>query len=314
MQRRTLLLGLVGMGASGCMATDPRIQGRAEPMYSPSPPVQMSGAVAMADLEGAAASLLAAMAAAPWAGSDAARFTLLAGIHRTHHGVLASTDPLRREPVPVEALAVTPPADRASAIASATSVLTRLKDSHEALATQTTGVTAAFWASQAAAAVQAVSALTAPVTTLTKSVPLRQVATASPAAAGEALLSRYHEAAYGLESCLGRLSAGHPSRAGLSAVASTTKAQRDALVARSRAASQTPVPGAAAYSIPTTTSDDQALALAARLLASITGAAAVVVASAEAVSATAVLDLESASTLGLSLGMGLADYPGWPDA
>jgi hypothetical protein len=92
------------------------------------------------------------------------------------------------------------------------------------------------------------------------------------------------------------------------------KSQRDALTARSRAASQTPDPGAAAYSIPATASDDAALALVARLLAAIPQAAAVVVASATNDVTTAVADLVDASTLGLPLGFGLAEYPGWPDS
>ncbi len=313
MRRRTFLLGLGVLSVSGCMATDPRITGKPDPIPSPTPLAPLSGASALASLEGAVADLLAGMAASPWAAADAARFTLLAGIHRTHQAVLAAPDPLRREAVQVEGTTVTAPADRAQALAAATSVLTRLKQSHEALAAQTTGLAAAFWASQAASAVQTISALTLSVTAVTPTVPLRLVAATTPAAATDALLDRYHEAAYGLESCLGRLSSAHPWRAQLSAVATATKTQRDALVARARAASQTPAPGAAAYSVPATSSDDQALALAARLLAAITAAATVVVASVPTVTATAVADLETASTLGLSLGMGLAEYPGWPD-
>jgi hypothetical protein len=128
-----------------------------------------------------------------------------------------------------------------------------------------------------------------------------------------ALLDRYHEAVYGLESVLGRLSAGHPSRVVLGNVVLATKSQRDTLVARGRAASQTPDPGAAAYSLPATATDDQALALAAQLLAAIPRAAAVVVASGERGTKSAVADLEAAAVLGLPLGMGLAEYPGWPD-
>lgn len=314
MRRRTFLLGLGVLSASGCMATDPRITGTPDPIPSPTPLAPLSGTSALASLEGGVADLLAGLAAAPWAGADGARFALLAGIHRTHQGVLAAPDPLRREAVPVEKSPVTAPADRTQALAAATNVLTRLKESHEALATQTTGLAAAFWASQAASAVQTVAALSLSVTTVTVTVPLRLVATTTPSAAADALLDRYHEAAYGLESCLGRLSAAHPSRAQLSAVATATKTQRDVLVARARSASQTPAPGAAAYSVPATSSDDQALALAARLLAAITAAATVVVASLPTVTATAVADVETASALGLSLGMGLAEYPGWPDA
>ncbi len=249
----------------------------------------------------------------PWAGADAPRYALLAGIHRTHQQVLASVDPLRREPAAVEATTVDAPAGRDQALAGASSVLSRLKESHESLASQTTGVVAAFWASQAAAAVQTQAGLsTSVVATVTKAVALRQVVTTTPAAAAVALLDRYHEAVYGLESVLGRLSNAHPSRVVLGNVVLTAKSQRDALVARTRAASQTPDPGSAAYSVPATASDDQALALAAQLLAAITRAAAVVVASGETGTNTAVADLEAAAILGLPLGMGLAEYPGWP--
>jgi hypothetical protein len=274
----------------------------------------LSGAGNLAGLEGAAAALLTAMANAAWAGTDAARYTLLAGIHRTHQQVLASVDPLRRETAAAEAASVAAPAGRDEALAGARSVLSRLKESHEALASQTTGVVAAFWASQAAAAVQTQTCLASGVSTVTKAVPLRQVVTMAPTAAAAALLDRYHEAVYGLESALGRLSAAHPSRVVLGNVVLSAKSQRDALVARTRAASQTPDPGAAAYSVPATTTDDQALSLAAQLLAAIPRAAAVVVASGETGTKTAVADLEAAATLGLPLGMGLAEYPGWPDA
>ncbi|MGV8849270.1 MAG: hypothetical protein ACOH16_06970 [Propionibacteriaceae bacterium] len=313
MRRRTLLLGLVGMGASGCSVTDPRVQGTPQPIWSPTPPPPLSGAAGLAGLEGAAAALLTAMSGAAWAGADAARYTLLAGIHRTHQQVLASVDPLLRETAAAEAATVAVPAGRDEALAGARTVLSRLKESHEALASQTTGVVAAFWASQAAAAVQTQTALTTSVSVVTKAVPLRQVVTMAPDAAARALLDRYHEAVYGLESALGRLSAAHPSRVVLGNVVLTTKAQRDALVARSRAAAHTPDPGAAAYSVPATATDDQALALAAQLLAAIPRAAVVVVASGESGTKTPVADLEAAATLGFPLGMGLAEYPGWPD-
>ena len=77
---------------------------------------------------------------------------------------------------------------------------------------------------------------------------------------------------------------------------------------------KSPAPGAAAYSIPATTSDDAALALVATLLAAIPQAAAVAVASATTDVTTAVGDLADASTLGLPLGFGMAEYPGWPDS
>lgn len=313
MRRRTLLLGLVGMGASGCSMDDPRVNGTPQPIWSPTPPPPLTGAANLAGLEGAAAALLTAMAGAPWADADAARFALLASIHRTHQQVLASVDPLRREGVAVEAATVAVPAGRDEAIAGARSVLSRLKESHEALASQTSGVVAAFWASQAAAAVQTQTCLTSAASTVTRAVPLREVVTLAPDAAAIALLDRYHEAVYGLESVLGRLSNAHPSRAVLGNVVLTAKTQRDALVARTRAASRTPDPGSAAYSVPATTTDDKALALAGQLLAAITRAAVVVVASGETGTKTAVADLETAATLGLPLGMGLAEYPGWPD-
>jgi hypothetical protein len=145
-------------------------------------------------------------------------------------------------------------------------------------------------------------------------VPLREVAVASPASAGNALLDRYHEAVYGLESALGRLTTASSARTALDGIVVEVKSQRDALTARTRAASRTPEPGAAAYSIPATTTDETALALVATLLAAVTQAAAVAVASATTDVTTAVGDLVDASTLGLPLGMGLAEYPGWPDS
>jgi hypothetical protein len=151
------------------------------------------------------------------------------------------------------------------------------------------------------------------VSTVTKAVPRREVAVLDPRTAEDDLLDRYHEAVYGLESALGRLTTSHPARSGLNRVVLAVKAQRDALTARSRAASQTPVPGAPAYSVPATTTDAAALVLVARLLQAVTEAAAVVVASTTSEVGTAVEDLVTASTLGLPVGMGLAEYPGWPD-
>jgi hypothetical protein len=136
----------------------------------------------------------------------------------------------------------------------------------------------------------------------------------APATAQDDLLDRFHEAVYGLESALGRLTTANPARTALDGIVVEVKKQRDALTARSRGASATPAPGAAAYSIPTTASDDAALALAASLLEAITQAAAVAVASATSDVTTAVGDLVDASILGLPLGIGLAEYPGWPDS
>jgi len=314
MDRRTLLLGVVGLSAAGCAVTDPRIKGTPQPIYTPPPPVPPVGAGHLAGLEAGAAELLTAMAGAPWAGSDAPRFQLLAGIHQAHQAVLLSPEPLRRQPATVESSSVTAPATRDQALTAAAGMLTTLHDAHAALAAQTTGDLAAFWASQAASAVQSRLALTTAVSTVTKAVPLREVAVSTPAAAADALLDRYHEAAYGLESALGRLTTANPARTALDAIVAEVMTRRDAIIARTRAASQTPAPGAPAYSIPATTGDDAALALAAALLGAIPQAAAVAVASATSDLPTAVEDLVDASTLGLPLGLGLAEYPGWPDS
>jgi len=314
MDRRTLLLGMVGLGVAGCSVSDPRIAGTPQPIYTPPAPVPPVGADHLAGLEAGAAALLTAMAGAPWAGSDAARYQLLAGIHQLHHAVLASAEPLRRQPVAVDPATIAAPATREQALSTAAGTLTTLQQAHTALAAQTTGELAAFWASQAASAVQSRTALTTAVSGVTKAVPLREVAVIAPAPATHDLLDRYHEAVYGLESALGRLTTASPARTALGGIVVAVKTQRDALTARGRAASQTPAPGAAAYSVPATTSDDAALGLVASLLAAISQAAAVSVASAAKDVTTAVGDLVDASTLGLPLGMGMAEYPGWPDS
>jgi hypothetical protein len=254
------------------------------------------------------------MVGAPWAGGDAPRYQLLAGIHHTHHAVLASAEPLRRQQVPVEATTIAAPATRDEALTTAAGTLTTLHDAHAALAAQSTGELAAFWASQAASAVQSRTALTTAVSSVTKAVPLREVALTAPSTATDDLLDRYHEAVYGLESALGRLTTANPARTALDGIVVAVKTGRDELTARARAASQTPAPGAAVYSIPATTTDDAALALVLALLTAISEAAAVAVASATKDVGTAVGDLVQASLLGLPLGMGMAEYPGWPDS
>ena len=314
MDRRTLLLGVVGLGAAGCSVNDPRIKGTPQPVYTPPPPVPLVGADHLAGLEAGASALLTAMAGAPWAGSDAPRYQLLAGIHQVHRAVLSSAEPLRRQPVAVDPVTIAAPATREQALSTAAGSLTTLQQAHTALAAQATGELAAFWAAQAASAVQSRTALTTAVSSVTKAVPLREVAVIAPATATDELLDRYHEAVYGLESALGRLTTANPARTALDGIVRAVKTQRDALAARGRAASQTPAPGAAAYSIPTTTTDVAALALVAALLEAISQAAAVAVASAAKDVTTAVGDLVDASTLGLPLGMGMADYPGWPDS
>jgi hypothetical protein len=314
MDRRTLLLGIAGLGAAGCSVSDPRIAGSPQPVFTPPAPIPPAGAEHLAGLEAGAAALLTAMAAAPWAGGDTPRFQLLASIHQTHHAVLASAEPLRREPAAVEAATIAAAATRDQALGTAASALTTLHDAHLALAGQSTGELSAFWAAQAASAVQSRTALTTAVSTVTRTVPLREVAVLSAITAADELLDRYHEAVYGLESALGRLTTASYARTALDSIVLSVKAQRDVLTARERAASQTPAPGAAAYSIPATASDDAALALVAKLLTALPQAAAVVVASAPKDVGTAVGDLVEASTLGLPLGMGLAEYPGWPDS
>ncbi|MHB1008913.1 MAG: DUF4439 domain-containing protein [Propionibacteriaceae bacterium] len=314
MHRRTLLLAALGLGAAGCSVSDPRIMGTPQPVDTPPSPVPPVGADHLAGLEAGVAALLAAMARAPWAGSDAPRFQLLAEVHRLHQGVLTTAEPLLREPAAVGFATIEAPGTRDQGLSAAGSALTTLHDAHATLATGTTGPLAAFWGAQAASAVQSRSALTTAVSAVTKAVPRREVAVLDRRTAADDLLDRYHEAVYGLESALGRLTTAHPARAGLNRVILAVKAQRDVLTARSRAASQTPVPGAPVYSVPPTTTDDAALALVARLLQAVTEAAAVVVASVASDLSTAVDDLVAASTLGLPVGMGLAEYPGWPDA
>jgi hypothetical protein len=314
MDRRTLLLGIVGLGAAGCSVSDPRITGTPQPIYTPPAPLPPVGADHLAGLEAGAAALLTAMAGAPWAGGDAPRYQLLASIHQTHHAVLASAEPLRRQPAPVDPATIAAPATQEQALATAAGALTTLHDAHLALAAQSVGELSAFWGSQAASAVQSRTALTTAVSAVTKTVPLREVAVLAAATAADDLLDRYHEAVYGLESALGRLTAANPARTALDGIVVAVKTQRDALTARGRSASQTPAPGAAAYSIPATASDDAALALVAKLLAALPQAAAVVVASATKDVSTAVGDLIEASILGLPLGLGMAEYPGWPDS
>jgi hypothetical protein len=314
MRRRTLLLGIVGLGAAGCSVSDPRVTGTPKPIYTPPAPVPPVGADHLAGLEAGVAAMLTAMAAAPWAGGDAPRYQLIASIHHAHHAVLASAEPLRREPVAVDPATVTAPATHDQALSTAAGLLTTLQNAHAALAAQATGELAAFWASQAASAVQSRAALTTAVSTVTKAVPLREVAVTAPATATDNLLDRYHEAVFGLESALGRLTTASSARTALSGIVVDVKTKRDALTARGRAASQTPAPGAAAYSVPPSASDADALALVATLLAAISQAAAVAVASATKDVMTAVGDLVDASVLGLPLGMGMAEYPGWPDS
>ncbi len=314
MDRRTLLLGVVGLGAAGCDVTDPRITGTPQPIFTPAPPVPPVGADHLAGLEAGAAALLSAMAGAPWAGEDAARYQLLASIHQTHHAVLASAEPLRRQPAPVDPATIAPPPTRDQGLTTAATTLTTLQEAHTALAVQSNGELAAFWASQAASAVQSRAALTTAVSAVTRAVPLREVAIVPSDSTENALLDRYHEAVYGLESALGRLTQTSSARTALDSIIVQVKSLRDAITARTRAASETPAPGAAAYSIPPTSSDAAALALVTELLAAIPQSAAVAVASATTDLSTPVGDLVDASTLGLPLGMGLAEYPGWPDS
>ena len=80
MHRRTLLLGVVGLGAAGCSVSDPRIKGTPQPVVTPPAPVPPVGAEHLAGLEAGAAALLTAMAGASWAGGDAARFQLVTGM------------------------------------------------------------------------------------------------------------------------------------------------------------------------------------------------------------------------------------------
>src|SRR5450759_4146046 len=136
MDRRTLLLGIVGLGAAGCSVPDPRIKGTPQPLFTPPPPVPLVGADHLAGLEAGAAALLTAMAAAPWAGGDAPRYQLLASIHHPHHAVLAPGEPLRRHVVAVEPATIAAPATRELGLASASSPLTTLHDAHTALAAQ----------------------------------------------------------------------------------------------------------------------------------------------------------------------------------
>ncbi len=314
MRRRVFVLGSAAFLA-GCSVSDPRIKGSAAPAPGATPPPPFGGAQAVADLETVAEAHLSACAAAPWAGADGDRFRTLAAIRTRHRSVLASPEPLRREAVTVAATSAAPVApSKEAGLNAAAAALTQLRDACLGHVTQSTNVTAAFWAALAASAAQSISALTVGITPPRPGIPLREVAVEDPAAAATAVLDRYHEAVYGFQSALGFLPARHPSRVALAAMVATAKTQRDDLVAASRAQSATPDPGSGSYSLPPAPDPAAVMSLVERLTTSVAEAAAVWVASAaDPDRARAAQSLLKASTLALPLGLGMADYPGWPD-
>mgnify|MGYP000689861227 CR=1 FL=1 len=319
MQRRPLLL-LGGLALAGCNALplveDPRIQGSPRPTYTPTPPARLAGVDHATGLEMAAAGVLAASASAPWAAADGSRWPLLAGIRRSHAAVLGSVDPLRRQAGPVPSVPpVAAAATRDAGVAAMTAALVSLRDAELVLARESSGVASALWASLAAAAEQARAALSLAVTAATPAVPMRLVDVVTPwDVAANRVLSRYHEAVYGSQSALGFLPPRHPWRTPVSLLVTGLKAERDSLVAHLRSRSVTPDPGAPAYSLPTATTDAEIQALLGGLVRAITQACGVWVASADPEGRQrAAAGLVSASTLGLPLGLGLAEWPGWPD-
>ncbi|MDO5287921.1 MAG: hypothetical protein Q4G45_14045 [Actinomycetia bacterium] len=315
MQRRAFLGMMVAalVGCSGTTLDDPRVKGTPQ-TYVSTPPVRPAGADHVLTLELEAAARLEAAAKASWAGADAARWQSLAATRRAHAAVLASLDPLRREPGQSPTLRpTTPAASKDAGQAAVTAALTSARDAALVLSGESSGVLSAFWASLAASAQQGLSP--APAATARKAVPMRLVETASSSqVAANQALGRLHEAVYGMQSVLGMLPARHQLRPAVATLVTTLKTERDSLVAYLRTRSVSPDPGPGVYSVPPVPPNGQALPVVGGLLEAVTQAAAVWVASAGSEDHHRSVDLLlAASGYGLPLGLGLAEYPGWPD-
>lgn len=315
--RRRAFVGITVAALAGCSGTwltDPRIKGTPQPQLA-AVPSRPAGSDQALGLELAAAAVLNGSAAASWAGSDAARWRSLAEIRRRHAQVLATDQPLRREPGLAPSAAARATGSREAGLAAMTSALTAARDAELVLAAESSGVLAAFWAALAASAQQARTALTLPVSAARAGVVMRLVqAAGSWDAAANQVLARLHEAVYGVQSALGLLPTRHSWRPTVETLLTTLKTDRDALMAYLRTRSVSPDPGLGAYSLPPTSGEAKVSALLGGLIDALTQASAVWVASAGPEDRRRAADfLVAASGYGLPFGLGLAEYPGWPD-
>jgi hypothetical protein len=305
-----LACGLLG----GCAFSDPRISG------SPSGPVEVAPefsqtAAAATELETQAWAEVTACATAPWAGDDAARWSVMADVLLDHVAVLTGPAPQARlaatpDPQPVGAAAA---ASREEGIARADAALVAARDAHRHAALASDGVIAAFWASLAGSAEQLRHGLTLPYRDPIPADPQVTVEVTAESNAYARLVSAYHEAVFATTTAIGVIPDDDPNRDIASAIVTRLRQARDTLIGEAPEFGFQAPAAQGAYTVARAATTDDALALMSEAHQAIAEAAIGWVASTSAHRRQAVDEVIAATSLARELGLATAVWPGWPD-
>jgi len=294
-------------GLAGCAFSDPRIDGPA-----PSSWLEPGFAADLADMGtklGSAWSAVAGLARDAPADSPLARMTQVV---ESQWRVVIGPDPVNRVPNtradPGEPAAVT---DTTDGLAKADAACATVRDTAQANAGKTAGITAAWWASLAAGAEQVRRGLQGAYDSPSPVDPGVTIALTELQTALPDLISRHQEGIFVLRTAMGFLTA-DADRAVFQSALSTLQSELAALTDQAASRGVTPPTSPGIYELPGGRDSQAAMALLASVQQSLVEAAVVWVAATDD-PARAVPYVMSAATLGSALGIGTAVWPGWPD-
>ncbi|MDR2930347.1 MAG: hypothetical protein LBV06_05525 [Propionibacteriaceae bacterium] len=307
-----VILGVVlsTTGLAGCAFSDPRID--AAP-----PPAAIDDSLKR-DLDQAAQDTQAlwntAMTAANTGGvsPEVSPWSHRATTLKLQWQVLTGPNPLSRVPAGITA---TPGTDTTGVpIGDVDTKLAALRDADLERAGRSTSTTALFWASLAASAEQMRVCLESTVyPDPTAADPAITVQTTDEASAVAQLLTRYDQAMSSIRTAVGFIAPDDPDHARFVAIGDQLAVQQAELLRSAPGAAATEPVTEGIYEVPAGRDKQASLELLAQAQRGLTQAAGVWVASAaDPKPASAIL--VSTATLGSPWGIGVAVWPGWPDA
>ena len=301
-----LLVSVMVMSSTlaGCAFSDPRIAGTPEP---PSANPGLATQAEAAEEIQAAWQALASLAAADPATS---KWAAMSATLQAQWRVLVGPDALNRVASVSANIGKPSTLSPEEAVETAETALEKVRDADLVRARQSTGLTAAFWASLAAGAEQVRLGVQGDYTAAIPADLSATIATADPATAWSDLVCRYDEAVFALRSALGFLSSDDSARPAMVSAVATLR--RDEASLTSLSTSTTAPSCSGIYQLPPGRDRTASLDLLTTTQQSLLEATAVWLVAAENPD-KAIDYLMANATLASPLGLGAAQWPGWPD-
>jgi len=290
---------------AGCAFSDPRIAG------TPIPPSANPGLATQAEAAEETQAAWQALAALATADPATSKWAAMAETLQAQWRVLVGPDALNRvASVTANIGTPTTAANPEEAMATAETALQTVRDADLERARQSSDLTAAFWASLAAGAEQVRLGVQGDYAAAIPADLSATIATADPATAWSDLVCRYDEAVFALRSALGFLGSDDSARPTIASALTTLRSDQAALTGLSVS---TTAPGCGGiYQLPPGRDRTASIDLLTTAQQSLLEATAVWLVATDDPD-KAIDYLMANATLASPLGLGAAQWPGWPD-